>query len=70
MAYMNVDVDLRDFDDDELIEELESREKFTVIPNSEINRDLYEIRQAYLLESPDQFRKTIERLLSEAGMPI
>ena len=70
MAYMQVDVDLRDFDDDELIDEIERRGKFTVVPNDEINKHLYKIRQAYLLESPDEFRKTIERMLSEAGMPV
>ena len=73
MAYVHVDVDLRDFDDDELIDEIEGRGKFTVVEvvdNDEINKDLYKIRQAYLLESPDQFRKTIERMLSIAGMPV
>jgi hypothetical protein len=70
MPYVNIEVDLRDFDDDELIEELEDRGKFTVVPNDEINSDLYKIRQAYLLESPDEFRKIIERMLSEAGMPV
>jgi hypothetical protein len=70
MVYVSVDVNLREFDDAELIEELEDRGKFTVVPNDEINSDLYKIRQAYLLESPDEFRKTIERMLSAAGMPV
>jgi hypothetical protein len=70
MAYVNVDVNLRELDDDELIDEIEDRGKFTVVPNDEINKDLYKIRQAYLLESPDEFRKTIERMLSEAGMLV
>jgi hypothetical protein len=70
MAYMQVDVDLRDFDDDELIDEIEGRGKFTVVDNNEINSDLYKIRQAYLLESPEEFRKTIERMLSDAGLSV
>jgi hypothetical protein len=70
MVYVSVDVNLREFDDAELIEELEDRGKFTVVPNDEINKHLYKIRQAYLLESPDEFRKTIERMLSAAGMPV
>ena len=70
MAYMQVDVDLSSLDDDELIDEIEGRGKFTVVLNDEISKDLYKIRQAYLLESPDQFRKTIERMLSAAGMPV
>jgi hypothetical protein len=70
MAYAYVEVDLREVDTDDLIEQIESRGKFIVIPINEINDDLYKIRQAYLLESPDQFRKTIERLLSKAGIPV
>ena len=70
MAYMQVDVDLSSLDDDELIDEIEGRGKFTVIDNDEINSDLYRIRQAYLLESPEEFRKTIERILFYAGMPV
>jgi hypothetical protein len=70
MAYVNVEVDLRELDDDELIDEIEGRGKFTVVPNDEINKDLYKIRQAYLLESPEEFRKIIERMLSAAGMPV
>jgi hypothetical protein len=67
---MHVDVDLRDFDDHELIDEIEGRGKFTVVDNNEINSDLYKIRQAYLLESPEEFRKTIERMLSAAGLSV
>lgn len=70
MAYAYVEVDLREVDTDDLIEQIESRGEFIVIPINEINDDLYKIRQAYLLESPDQFRKTIERLLSKAGIPV
>ena len=70
MTYVNVEVDLREFDDDELIDEIEGRGKFTVVDNNEINSDLYKIRQVYLLESPEEFRKTIERMLSERGMPV
>jgi hypothetical protein len=70
MAYVNVEFDLRELDDDELIDEIEGRGKFTVVDNREINSDLYKIRQAYILESPDEFRKIIERMLSEAGMPV
>jgi hypothetical protein len=70
MTYVNVEVDLRELDDDELIDEIEGRGKFTVVDNDEINKDLHKIRQAYLLESPEEFRKIIERMLSEAGMPV
>jgi hypothetical protein len=70
MPYVNIEVDLRDIDDDELIDEIEGRGKFTVVPNDEIDKHLYKIRQAYLLESPDEFRKTIERMLSAAGIPV
>ena len=67
MAY--VEVDLRDVDSDDLIAEIEDR-SFTVTHDSELRNDMFVIRQAYLLETPDEFRKTIERMLSAAGMPV
>ena len=61
-----VDDDLDDFDDDELIQELEDR-GYTV---AETDVPLFKLRQAYLLESPENFRKFVEKFLDENGMPV
>ena len=70
MGYKEVwvdDEDLDDFDDDELIEELESR-GYTVF--KETDTEMFKLRQAYLLDSPQDFRRFLEKLFDENGMPV
>lgn len=69
MGYREVwvdDDDLDDFDDDDLIQELEDR-GYTV---GETDVPLFKLRQAYLLENPENFRKFVEKFLDENGMPV
>lgn len=57
--------DLEDFSNEDLIVELESR-GYRVHEND----ILYKLRQEYLLSSPEQFRKFVEKMLDDNGMPI
>ena len=69
MGYKEVwvdDEDLDDFDDDDLIQELEDR-GYTV---NETDTDLFKIRQAYLLDSPENFHKFLEKFFADNGMPV
>jgi hypothetical protein len=72
MPYVEVWVDEEDVidnaSDDELIDELESR-GFTILERSQ-NSPIFKIRQAYILESPENFRKFIENFLKIQGMPV
>ena len=78
MAY--VEVDLGDFDNDDLIEELrdrgysvvkKDRREFSWLRQSyeeeELDDLLWSLRQAYIIDSGDQFRKSFEKILSEYG---
>ena len=66
MPYVQVEVELDEFSDSELIKELEYRgHKLEKEANA-----LFKIRSAYILESPEQFRKTLEQILDENGMRV
>ena len=66
MPYVQVEVELDEFSDSELIKELEYRGH-----KLEKEEDaLFKIRSAYILESPEQFRKTLEQILDENGMGV
>jgi hypothetical protein len=81
MPYVSVDVDvyLEDFDDDHLIQELKSRgysidrskREFTwLAPTQEevdLDKALWKLREAYLIEDGDRFRKSFEKILAEYG---
>jgi hypothetical protein len=81
MPYVSVDVDvyLEDFDDDHLIQELKNRgysidknkREFTwLAPTQEevdLDKALWKLREAYLIENGDRFRKSFEKILAEYG---
>ena len=66
MPYVEIEVDLDDFDTDDLIRELKNRSRY----NEQDTDVLYKIRSAYILESPEQFRKTLEKILDDYGMRV
>lgn len=77
---VDVDVDLSDFDNDDLIEELRDR-GYSVVKKErsefswnrpsyeeeELDDLLWKLRQAYIIDNGDQFRKSFEKILSEYG---
>jgi len=69
MPYKEVWVDeddIKDFHDDDLVEELERR-GYIVMRKGTSEDILFKIRQAYILDNSDDFRKFIERLLQDHG---
>ena len=64
---VDVDVALEEFSDVDLIDELEDRGYMVV---GETDDPLFKIRQSYLLDSPENFRKFIENYLRLQGMPV
>jgi hypothetical protein len=67
-----VDYSLDDLSDDELIDELESRD-YRVLHKDEVpdaDRILDKIRQEYILCGPEEFRKFIETFLNEKGLRV
>lgn len=62
-----VEDDLSDYDDDDLIEELERRNYHVV---DKENIDLNKLRQSYLLDTPEQFRKFVEKMLNDNGLYV
>lgn len=70
MGYQEVwieDPELDEFDDDDLIQELEDR---GYVVFKETDTAVFKIRQSYLLDSPQEFRKFLEKLFVENGMPV
>jgi hypothetical protein len=67
MVSVEVDVALEEFSDVDLIDELEMRGYMVV---GETDDPLFKIRQSYLLDSPENFRKFIENYLRLQGMPV
>jgi hypothetical protein len=76
MPYKEVwvdDADLEDFDDEDLIHELENRGyevSKTAFDIANHRSDLFKIRQAYLLDTSEQFRKFMDKFFEDRGMPI
>ena len=64
---IDVDVALEEFSDVDLIDELEDR-GYTVL--GETDDPLFKIRQSFLLDSPENFRKFVANYLREQGMPV
>jgi len=64
---IDVDVALEEFSDVDLIDELEDRGYMVV---GETDDPLFKIRQSFLLDSPENFRKFVEKIFREQGMPV
>ena len=76
---VDVDVDLSDFSNDDLIEELRDRgysvvkidREFSWLKPSreeeELDDLLWALRQAYIIDSGDQFRKSFVKILDNYG---
>jgi hypothetical protein len=61
MAYISVDVDIDEFDDDELIDELESR-GYKVFDEDEVNPEpIKALYTAYTTMSPEFFQKELKK---------
>jgi hypothetical protein len=73
---VDVDVELEDFSDNDLVEELRDR-GFTVnkfdswlkpsLIEDELHTVLWKLRQAYIIDKDDRFRKSFEKILAEYG---
>lgn len=72
---VDVDVDIDDFDTDDLIDELEHRGYVVVDKNKEkaietySERILWHIRQSYITDTPENFRKFLELKFLDMDMP-
>ncbi len=64
---VDVDVDVADFNDDDLIEELEVRGYIVI---GKTDDPLFKIRQSFILDSPEEFRKFVANFLRTQGMPV
>jgi len=72
---VDVDVDIDDFDSEDLIDELEYR-GYVVLDKDEekvretnSDRVLWQIRQSYITDTPENFRKFLERKFLDMDMP-
>lgn len=73
---VDVDVDIEDFDSEDLIDELEYR-GYVVLDKDEekvretnSDRILWLIRQSYITDTPENFRKFLELKFLDMDMPI
>jgi hypothetical protein len=72
---VDVDVDIDDFDTGDLIDELEYRgyvvhdEKEDKIRETNSDRILWLIRQSYITDTPENFRKFLELKFLDMDMP-
>ena len=73
---VDVDVDIDNFDTGDLIDELEDRGYVVLDENEEKAREtnsdriLWQIRQSYITDTPENFRKFLELKFLDIGMPI
>ena len=71
MPYVDVWVDtedaIEDASDDDLISELESRGYIVL---GQTDDPLFKIRQSFLLDSPEEFRKFLVKYLEIQGIPV
>ena len=72
---VDVDVNIEDFDSDDLIELLEDR-GFVVFDEHDMktretnsDRILWQIRQSYITDTPENFRKFLELKFLDMDMP-
>jgi len=72
---VDVDVDINDFDTDDLIDELEDRGYVVLDKDEEKAREtnsdriLWLIRQSYITDTPENFRKFLELKFLDMDMP-
>ena len=72
---VDVDVDVCDIGTDELIDELEYRgytvldEKDSKVYETDSDRVLWQIRQSYITDTPENFRKFLELKFLDMDMP-
>jgi len=72
---VDVDVDIDDIDTDDLIEELEYRgytvldEKDSKVYETDRDRVLWQIRQSYITDTPENFRKFLELKFLDMDLP-
>jgi hypothetical protein len=73
---VDVDVDINDFDTDDLIDELEDRGYVVLDKDEEKAREtnsdriLWLIRQSYITDTPENFRKFLELKFLDMDMPL
>jgi hypothetical protein len=67
MPYVHVDIDVGEFSDRDLIDELEDRGYIVV---GQTDDPMFKLRQSFLLDTPEQFRKFVVDLLSAHRMPV
>jgi hypothetical protein len=67
MPYVHVDIDVGEFSDRDLIDELEDRGYIIV---GQANDPMFKLRQSFLLDTPEQFRKFVVDLLAAHRMPV
>ena len=74
-TYVDVDVNIEDFDSDDLIELLEDRGFFVFdkhdmkVRETNSDRILWLIRQSYITDTPENFRKFLELKFLDMDMP-
>ena len=72
---VDVDVDIDNFDTGDLIDELEDRGYVVLDENEEKAREtnsdriLWQIRQSYITDTPENFRKFLELKFLDMDMP-
>ena len=73
---VDVDVEIEDFDSEDLIDELEHR-GYVVLDKDEekvretnSDRILWQIRQSYITDTPENFRKFLELKFLNMDMPL
>jgi hypothetical protein len=67
MPYVHVDIDVGEFSDRDLIDELEVRGYIVI---GKTDDPLFKIRQSFILDSPEEFRKFVANYLAIKGMPV
>ena len=67
MPYVHVDIDVGEFSDCDLIDELEDRGYIVI---GKTDDPLFKIRQSFILDSPEEFRKFVANYLAIKGMPV
>lgn len=73
---VDVDVDIDNFDTGDLIDELEDRGYVVLDENEEKAREtnsdriLWQIRQSYITDTPENFRKFLELKFLNMDMPL
>ena len=70
MPYVSVDIDLNELSDRELIDELGDRGYIILNENDNTYFSIFKLRQSFLLDNPEQFRKYVADFFRQYGMPV